>query len=101
MENLTTNEQRMLLTLLKDYTTPFSANSLASAIGISHVGSQKILKKLSRRGIVHSEEIGRANIYKLLLLDDFVQKLLTYILAYETKGYRRWVEEFKELKKKL
>jgi hypothetical protein len=97
MLTLTEKEKAALLVLLKDFSSFYNANSLSKVIGISHVGSQKILKRLVSENIIRQTRIGNSVVSKLRLDDDFVRKLLEFILADEANRLKRWKEEFKEL----
>lgn len=97
MVSLTETEKRALLILLKDYTNFFNANSLSKELGISHVGSQKLLKRLKEQGITHTKKIGKSIVHKPDLENDYNQKLASFLLADEANNYKRWKEEFKEL----
>ena len=69
-------------------------------MGISHVGAQKIFKRLLKEGLVSSKKIGRSIIYKPKLEDDYVGNLITFLLSDEANNLKRWKEEFKALFKK-
>src|SRR3989344_1285930 len=71
-----------------------------SLLNISHVGAQKILKRLHRENVVISKTIGKSITYKLNFSNDYVANLVTFLLADEANKFKRWKEEFKELFKK-
>ncbi|MBI2545930.1 hypothetical protein HYV81_02010 [Candidatus Woesearchaeota archaeon] len=100
MISLTQKERETLLFLFKDFTTYYNANSISKVLGISHVGAQKIFKRLSKQNLVKGQHIGKSIVYKLRLEEDYVCKLITFLLADEATKFRRWKEEFKELFKK-
>ena len=100
MISLTQNERKALLILFKDFTSFYNANSISKILGISHVGAQKIFKKLYNDKIIISKKIGKSIIYRLKLKDDYVRKLIAFILADEANNFKRWKQEFKELFKK-
>src|SRR3989344_7733533 len=101
MVSLTKKEREALLVLFKDFTAYYNANSLSKVLGISHVGCQKILKRLLKDNIVNAENIGKSIIYKPRLEDEYVCKLLAFLLADETNNkFKRWKEEFKRLSNK-
>jgi hypothetical protein len=97
MLSLTENERKALLTLLKDFSSFHNANSLSKTLGISHVGSQKILKRFAAENLIVQQKIGKAIINRLKLDNDLVIKLMEYILADEANMHKRWMEEFKDL----
>src|SRR3989338_7126919 len=100
MATLPPKERETVLLLLKDYTTFYNANSISKILQISHVGAQKILKRLLQQNIVISRTIGKSIIYKLNFADDYVHSLVVFLLADEANHFKRWKEEFKELFKK-
>ncbi|MFH1682270.1 MAG: winged helix-turn-helix domain-containing protein [Candidatus Woesearchaeota archaeon] len=97
---LTSKERETLLLLLKDFTNFYNANSISKILKISHVGAQKIFKRLLKENLVTSKRIGKSIIYKLNFENDYLNQLLSFLLADEANGFKRWKEEFKELFKK-
>lgn len=95
--HLTTNEKKALLTLFKEVTQHYNANSLSKVLGISRVGTMKILKKLLREGVLQSETIGKSIIYTIKLKDDYVRKLIAFLLADEAQMHKQWKWEFEGL----
>ncbi len=100
MTSLTKKERETLLILLKDYTTFYNANSISKILNISHVGAQKIFKRLLHENLVISKTIGKSIIYKLNFNNDYVLHLVSFLLADEANKLKRWKEEFKGLFKK-
>jgi len=94
---LTEKEREAALILLKEFTKYYNANSISKVLGITHVGAQKILKRLLNENLLISERIGKSIVYKLKLDDDYVKKLLIFLLADEANHFKRWKEEFSEL----
>lgn len=100
MISLTQKERETLLILFKDFTSFYNANSISKILSISHVGTQKIFKRLLNDGLLTDKKIGKSIIYKLKLGDDYVRKLIAFLLADEANNFKRWKEEFKALFKK-
>jgi len=100
MISLTQKERETLLILFKDVTAFYNANSISKILGISHVGAQKIFKRLLNENLLIDKKIGKSIIYKLKLDDDYVSKLIAFLLADEANNFKRWREEFKQLFKK-
>ena len=100
MTTLTQKERETVLILFKDYTTFYNANSISKILNISHVGAQKILKRLLQENVVISKTIGKSITYKLNFNNDYVASLVSFLLADEANKFKRWKEEFKELFKK-
>ena len=97
MVSLTEKERETLLILFKDFTGYYNANSISKVLGISHVGAQKIFKRLLKGRLVTDQKIGKAIIYRPRLEDDYVCKLISFLLADEANNIKRWKEEFKGL----
>ena len=100
MTALTQKERETVLILFKDYTTFYNANSVSKVLHISHVGAQKIFKRLHQENLVTSKIIGKSITYKLNFNDSYVGQMVAFLLADEANKFRRWKEEFKELFKK-
>ena len=99
MISLTEKERETLLILFKDFTGYYNANSISKVLRISHVGAQKIFKRLQKENLIIGRQIGKSIIYKPKLDDDYVCKLIAFLLADEANRFKRWKEEFKELHK--
>lgn len=98
MISLTEKERETLLILFKDFSSYYNANSISKVLSISHVGAQKIFKRLLKENLVIDKRIGKSIIHKLNLGNDYASKLISFLLADEANNrFRRWLEEFKEL----
>lgn len=97
MIRFTPNEKKALLTLFKGILHYYNANSLSKVLGISRVGTMKMLRKFLKEGVLQSETIGKSIVYKLRLHDDYVRKLIAFLLADEAQMQRRWKMEFEGL----
>ena len=101
MISLTGKEREALIILFKDFTNYYNSNSISKVLGISHVGAQKIFKRLLKDRLVTSRQIGKSIIFKPRLEDDYTCKLLAFLLADEANNnFKRWKEEFRQLFKK-
>jgi len=100
MVTLTQKEKEALLILFKDFNNFYNANSISKVLNISHVGAQKIFKRLLKQNLLIDRKIGKSTIYKLKLEDEYAKKLIVFLLADEANNFKRWKEEFKELFKK-
>lgn len=96
-----TNEQIALKILFKDFLTDYNSRNLSKLIGISHVGTFKILKKLENNKILNSKKIGNISIYKINHETNISKKLIDSILTIEAENYKRWLEEFKPIENKV
>ncbi len=93
-------KQEIIKFLFKDFLTKYNSRSISKKINISHVGAFKILKKLEKEEIVKPEKIGRALIYSLNLDNQIANKEIEMIFLLESQNFKRWIEEFKDLKDK-
>ena len=100
MTALTQKERETVLILIKDYTNFYNANSISKVLNISHVGAQKIFKRLLQENVVLNKIIGKSITYKLNFNNDYVSNLVSFLLADEANKFKRWKEEFKDLFKK-
>lgn len=100
MVSLTKNEGKALLILFKDFTSYYNANSLSKKVGVSRIGSMKMLKKLKGEGLLISKTIGKSTVYRPNLEDDYVIDLIAFLLSDEANNFKRWKDEFKGLFKK-
>ncbi len=97
MVSLTEKEGGALLILFKDFTGYHNANSISKVLGTTRVGALKLFRRLEAQGLLISQRIGKAIVYKLRLDDGYVKKLIAFLLADEANNFKRWKEEFKEL----
>ena len=101
MKDITKNEMQVVLTLFKDFSSSYNANSLSKIIGLTSMGTLKILKKLEKEKILRSEQMGKAVFYKLDLTDDYVKNYLIFLLQKEAEQsiprIKRWVKELRQL----
>ena len=100
MISLTKKEREVLLILCKDFSNLYNANSISKVLKISHVGAQKIFKRLLKENVVTDKRIGKSIIYRLNLSDSYVRELITFLLADDANNFKRWKEEFKDLFKR-
>ena len=59
------HREKIIRTLFKNFFAEYNSRSLSKAIGITHAGTFKILKKLEKENIVKSRKIGKAVVYSL------------------------------------
>ena len=102
MKDITKAEMNALLTIVKGPEVLYNANSLAKVIGITSMGTLKILKRLEQENIVKSKRIGKAVTYTVNVEDTYVRKYLSLILLRENKytkpQVKRWISEVKKIK---
>lgn len=95
---LTKKEGEIMMVLFKDFTTWHNATSISKIIKITSRGSLKALKNLEKREFVTSKQFGKAIQYKINF-SNLAKKTIELLLLEEAeKKYKRWVDEFKDLK---
>ena len=99
MIELTVKEQKAILRVYKDFTNFYNANSLSKTIGITQVGTMKILKRLSKANIMISKRIGKSLVYKINASDGLAQRVVGFVLANESRDNERWEAEFRQIHK--
>ena len=103
MKDITNNEMNFVLNLLKNPKEELNARNMAKRIGITHMGSFKIAKKLEKEEIVDSRQIGKGNYYKLNLNKEYVRQYVLFLLSRESEqsnpSIKRWVNELKNITK--
>ena len=97
MASLTKNGRKALIILFKDFCSYHNANSLSKYLGISRVGTMKMLKKLHKEELLIDKKIGKSTVYKPNLSDDYVKDLISFLLSDEANSFKRWKDEFKGL----
>lgn len=98
MKSPSKKESEILLSLFKDFTKNYNANSLSKEVGITPRGALKILKNLKAQQLLISKQFGKAVFYKINLSDEYSVKLISVLLMNESREKAsRWLSEFKEL----
>jgi len=95
MVALTSAERECLLALFKDFTAFYNANSISKILNISHVGAQKLFKRLLKENLVISKRIGKSIVFRPNFEESYVSQLIAFLLADEANSFKRWKEEFK------
>ena len=101
MKDITDNEMKAILLVLKNPAEDFNARSMAKHLGISHMGVLKIAKRLEKEGIFNSKKIGRATIYKINLDKSYSKQYVKFLLQRENESadpyIKRWINEMKKI----
>ncbi len=102
MKEITQAEMNVVLTLVKSPEVIYNANSLSKVVGITPMGTLKILKRLEQENIVKSKKIGKAITYKVNVDDSYAKKYSSLILVreaqYANPQIKRWITELKKIK---
>jgi len=95
-------EMKFVLILLKSPEKEYNANNIAGAIGISAVGVLKIARKLEKENILIKRKVGKANIYRVNLENDYARQYAKYLLKREAERaspyVRVWIRELRKIK---
>ena len=103
MKEITENEMKFILSILKNPSQELNARIIGKSLGITPMGSLKIGKKLEKEGIVSSKFIGKARIYKLDLDKEYVIQYIKFLLQreaeYSDAYVKKWIADLKKIKK--
>ena len=101
MKDITDNEMKAILLVLKNPAEEFNARSMSKCLKISHMGTLKIAKRLEKEGIFNSKKAGRAVIYKLNLDKNYSKQYVRFLLQRENENanpyVKRWINELKKI----
>lgn len=93
--------EKILLKLLKDFSSENTVTSMATNMNVSRVGIWKALKKLEGDELIIVEKIGlgKTNTFRLKLnwKNPLTQKALTFYLSQEASEHKKWIWDFQEL----
>lgn len=107
MTDISENGKKALKIIFTDFLTNYNSYNIKDKIGISDVGSLKLLRSLKEKNFMVSEKMGNAIFYKLNLENNYVIKLLELIfldhsnLSNFTKGWIYDLREFIPLTKAI
>src|SRR3989339_1139466 len=76
---ITKNESDALMKIFTDYLTDYNAFSIKGTLGMTGVGSMKLLKRMEEKGLLRSRKMGNATFYKANLENEYTVKLLELI----------------------
>lgn len=101
MKTITNNEMKAMLTLFKDFSVSYNANSLSKRINLTPMGALKILKSLEKQNVLKSKKMGKAVFYKPNFDNDHTKTYLKFLLQKESEQpiprIKRWVKELGRL----
>ncbi len=102
MEEISQNEMKFLLKILKSPEAEYNANSISKGLGISSMGALKIAKRLEKEDIISSRKIGNAKIYKINQKSAYAKQYLKFLLVREAENAspyaKRWLNDLKNIK---
>jgi len=92
-------KKEIVLKLFKDIYSEYNPSSLSKQINRTREGTFKSLKELEENNIVKGKNFGKARFYNLEINDEFVLKNIELLLMEESRPFKRWKQELKELSK--
>lgn len=102
MKDITSNEIRFILQILKNPEHDYNANNISKELGISSMGALKIAKRLEKEGVLTSRHIGKGIFYSINFKNSYVRNYLLFILKRESEYsipyVKRWISEIKKIK---
>ena len=93
---------KILLTILKDFSKKHTITSLSKELKITRTGIWKILKRLESREFITLQSLGsgKTSIYMVeIMWGVLTEKVLSLYLTEESLGQIRWRKNFEELEK--
>lgn len=98
-------DKKVLKILLKEFSIDHTITSLSKETGLSRVGTWKILKRLEKENLILLSQIGtgKTSINKITLNWNnlVLERNLVLILTEEAVKNQKWMNNFKELEKKV
>src|SRR3989338_1072915 len=79
MADVSENGKKALKIIFTDFLTDYNSYNIKDKVGVSDVGSLKLLRNLKKKNILMSKKMGNAIFYKMNLKNDYALKLLELI----------------------
>ncbi len=102
MRDFTKSEILAVLIIVKSPEMLYNANSLSKVLGITSMGTLKILKRLEKEGVLKSMRVGKSGIYRINVDNEYARKYVTFLLASEAVNAgsvtKMWINEIRKLK---
>jgi predicted nucleotidyltransferase len=102
MKDITFNEIRLVLRILKSPEEDYNANNLSKVLGISPMGTLKIAKRLVKEEILTSKQIGKGIFYSINFKNPYAKQYLQFLLKregeYSAPYIKRWISEIRKIK---
>lgn len=96
------NEEKAILKILKDYNKEYNANNLSKSLGLTSMGSLKLLRRLEKQNVVKIRKVSNINFYNLNFEDQYVKDYVSLILRKEADNssafVKRWVNEIRKIR---
>lgn len=97
MRNITENEMKIMLRLFKDVGIWYNSNNLSKEVGISPMGTLKILRNLRKENILKYREEGRRKYYYINYQNPYAMDYVNFLLKKEARDavprVKRWLSD--------
>ena len=101
MKDITMNEMKAVLEIVKSPEVMYNANNLAKVLKITSMGSLKILKRLEKEGVLKSKQIGKSFVYRVNYENKYACKYVSLVLSREaiqaSSTVKRWINEVRKV----
>ena len=102
MKEITDNEMRMVLSIVKSPKMEYNSFNLAKLLGMSAMGSFKIAQRLEKEGILESKKMGNAKFLRVRMEDDYAYQYVKFLLKREAAiappYVRVWIDDIRGFK---
>ena len=102
MKDITFNEIRLVLRILKSPEEDYNANNLSKVLSISPMGALKIAKRLVKEEVLTSRQIGKGIFYSINFKNPYAKQYLQFLLKregeYSAPYIKRWISEIRKIK---
>ena len=86
MRDITKAEMDIILALVKSPEIVYNSHSLSKVVGITSMGTLKILKRLEQEAIVKARKVGKATIYRINFENVYAHRYLALLLLREAQS---------------
>jgi len=95
------NEERIILRILKNYSSDYNANNLSNLINLTSMGILKILKRLEEQKLVNLRRVSNIKFYDFNFENQYAKDYVSLILRKEADNcsafVKRWINEIRKI----
>lgn len=95
------NEEKVVLRILKNYSILYNANSISKVLGLTSMGSLKLLKRLEKQKIITLRKLSNIRFYNFNFENQYAKDYASLILRKEadncSASVKRWVNEIRKI----
>lgn len=95
------NEEKAILTLLKNPEKEHNSRNLSKALKITPMGALKLLKRLEKEGILKLRKVSNISFYKIdfenIYAVDYVSLILKSEAEHSSSYIKRWIYEIRKI----